>query len=170
MLLTEKEIKMKKKIIISLLSLALTAFLLTACGDSEENASAKKYITPTAENGKIVIDTEILSEHAIFVNYNSNGTNIQLIAVNASDGLPRLSLNTCQACNPAPKAYFEEEKGRLVCQNCGNVFAMDSVGEKAGGCNPMNIAYEIGGDNITVRTAVLDSYADKFASWSGTVE
>lgn len=53
MLLTEKEIKMKKKIIISLLSLALTAFLLTACGDSEENASAKKYITLTAENGRL---------------------------------------------------------------------------------------------------------------------
>lgn len=170
MLLTEKEIKMKKKIIISLLLLALTAFLLTACGDSEEKASAKKYITTSAENGEIVIDSEILSEHAIFVNYNSNGTNIQLIAVNASDGLPRLSLNTCQACNPSPKAYFEEENGRLVCQNCGNIFTMDSVGEKAGGCNPMNIDYEIEDNNITVSTAVLDSYADKFASWSGTVE
>ncbi len=161
---------MKKKIIISLLSLVLAASLLTACANQEEKASRATYITLTAENGELVIDKDTLSEHALFVNYNSNGTNIQLIAVNASDGSQRLSLNTCQACNPSPKAYFEEENGRLVCQNCGNIFTMDSVGEIAGGCNPMNIDYEIEDNNITVSTTVLDSYADKFVSWSGQIE
>ena len=94
----------------------------------------------------------------------------QMIEVNASDGSSRLSLNTCQACSPSPRAYFKEENGRLVCQNCGNVFTMDSVGEAAGGCNPMNIAYNVEDKNLTVNAADLDRFAGNFASWSGPVE
>ncbi len=45
-------------------------------------------------------------------------------------------------CNPSPRAYFKEQNGRLVCQNCGNVFTTDSVGETTGGCNPMYIDYK----------------------------
>lgn len=93
-----------------------------------------------------------------------------MIAVNASDGSARLSLNTCQTCNPSPKAYFKERSGKLVCQNCGNVFKMDSVGGTAGGCNPMNIQYTVAGGKITVNTADLDSHAKQFSSWSGPVE
>ena len=95
------------------------------------------YETAVVENGEISIDTDTLTSMPMYVNYDSNGTNIQLIAVKASDGTPRLSLNTCQVCNPSPRAYFKEQNGRLVCQNCGNVFTMDSVGETSGGCYPM---------------------------------
>ena len=47
---------------------------------------------------------------------------------------------------------------------------MDSVGAASGGCNPMNINYEIVDNNLTVSVADLDTYADKFASWCGPVE
>ncbi len=161
---------MKRKIL-SLLLLVFMLSLMTACSSkNEENAAVNTFITPTAENGEISVDTDSLSEHPIFVNFDSNGTTIQLIAVKASDGSPRLSLNTCQACNPSPKAYFKEENGRLVCQNCGNIFTMDSVGSSSGGCNPMNIAYEISNDKITVNTADLDAYANSFSLWSGPTE
>ncbi len=161
---------MKRKIL-SLLLLVLMFSLMTACSSkNEENAAVNTFITPTAENGAISVDTDSLLEHPIFVNFDSNGTIIQLIAVKASDGSPRLSLNTCQACNPSPKAYFKEENGRLVCQNCGNIFTMDSVGSSSGGCNPMNIAYEISNDKITVNTADLDAYANSFSLWSGPTE
>ncbi len=161
---------MKRKIL-SLLLLVFMLSLMTACSSkNEENAAVNTFITPTAENGEISVDTDSLSEHPIFVNFDSNGTTIQLIAVKASDGSPRLSLNTCQACNPSPKAYFKEENGRLVCQNCGNIFTMDSVGSTSGGCNPMNIAYEISDDKITVNTADLDAYANSFSLWSGPTE
>lgn len=176
----ENEIMIKKKII-KVTLLAFTVSALTACGGTNtaekgksdtpvENDAVASYATATVENGEIVIDTNTLTAHPLYINYDSNGTNIQLIAVNASDGSSRLSLNTCQVCNPSPRAYFKEENGRLVCQNCGNVFTMDSVGESSGGCNPMNIAYGIADDNLTVNAADLDNYADKFASWSGTVE
>ena len=166
------EIEMSKKKIVKILLCTYALSVMTACGSTktEEETEAAAYVTPDVENGEIAIDTDALTEHPLYINYDSNGTNIQMIAVNASDGSARLSLNTCQACNPSPRAYFKEENGRLVCQNCGNVFTMDSVGQEAGGCNPMNIAYNIDDNNLTVSAADLDRYADNFASWSGPVE
>ena len=164
-----------KKIILPVFMIAA----LTACGskstEEKSDISTKKdttevYVTPTVENGEIEIDTDSLMEYPLYINYDSNGTNIQMIAVKATDGSSRLSLNTCQTCNPSPKAYFKEKDGKLVCQNCGNVFTMDSVGETSGGCNPMNIDYEIIDDKLTVKASDLDNYADKFTSWSGPVE
>lgn len=175
---------MIKNKIMKVIPLAFTILALTACGSTKTSNTAETgkkdtfigtdattaYVTPNVENGEIVIDTATLTEHPLYINYDSNGTNIQLIAVNASDGSSRLSLNTCQACNPSPRAYFREKNGRLECQNCGNVFTMDSVGAASGGCNPMNINYEIVDNKLTVSVADLDTYADKFASWSGPVE
>lgn len=173
----------KKRLIknktIKIISMVLAVLTLTACGTGnvkEDNTTAAKkeavstYVTPAVENGEIVIDSGSLSEHPLYVNYDSNGTNVQMIAVKASDGTPRLSLNTCQTCNPSPKAYFVEKDGRLVCQNCGNVFTMDSVGKTTGGCNPMNISYQVVAGNLTVKTADIDKYAGKFTTWKGPVE
>ena len=135
-----------------------------------EESKTDVYVTPIVENGEITIDADTLTSDPIYVNYDSNGTNIQLIAVKAFDGTPRLSLNTCQVCNPSPRAYFKEQDGKLVCQNCGNTFTMDSVGETSGGCNPTYIDYENRDGKLTVSTADLDTYADRFTSWGGPVE
>ncbi len=173
----------KKRLIknktIRIISMVLAVLTLTACGTGnvkEDNTTAAKkeavstYVTPAVENGEIVIDSGSLSEYPLYVNYDSNGTNVQMIAVKVSDGTPRLSLNTCQTCNPSPKAYFVEKDGRLVCQNCGNVFTMDSVGKTTGGCNPMNISFQVVAGNLTVKTADIDKYAGKFITWKGPVE
>lgn len=163
---------MKNKKIIKILICAFSVTALTACKsfNTEEKVITTTYVTPTVENEEIVINTDTLTEHPLYINYNSNGITIQMIAVKASDGSSRLSLNTCQACNPSPKAYFKEENGRLVCQNCGNIFTMDSVGESAGGCNPMNVDYKNENKNIIVNVSDLDDFADDFVSWEGPVE
>ena len=161
---------------------------LSACGSSKTSGSANVsknsnisedentekeetvvYETPEVKNGEISIDTDTLTSHPMYINYDSNGINIQLIAVEAPDGTPRLSLNTCQVCNPSPKAYFKEQDEKLVCQNCGNVFTMDSVGKNSGGCNPMYIDYKNADGKLIVRVEDLDTYADKFVSWEGPV-
>lgn len=129
-----------------------------------------KFITPAVKDGKITISKAELSNHPLYVNYDSKGTTVQLIAVKASDNSARVSLNTCQACNPSPRAYFLEQNGRLVCQNCGNVFKMDSVGKSSFGCNPMSIPYEVSGNSVTVKTSDLDSFAVKFKNWKGPMK
>ena len=92
---------------------------------------------------------------------------VQLIAVNASDGTSRISLNTCQSCSPSPMAYFAEENGKLVCQNCGNEFTTDDVGKTASGCNPMSIKHEENDSQIIVSTDTLKQYEDLFTNWQG---
>ena len=176
-----------KRKILTIVWTALVIAALSACGSSytseSSNASedentksdAEKeetaiYETPAVENGEISIDADTLTSSPMYINYDSNGTNIQLIAVKGSDGTPRLSLNTYQVCNPSPRAYFKEQNGRLVCQNCGNVFTIDSVGETTGGCNPMYIDYKNTDGKLMVTVADLDTYADQFTSWDGQVK
>ena len=160
-----------KRKILTIIWTALVIAALSACGSSDaEKEETAVYETPAVENGEISIDADTLTSSPMYINYDSNGTNIQLIAVKGSDGTPRLSLNTCQVCNPSPRAYFKEQNGRLVCQNCGNVFTIDSVGETTGGCNPMYIDYKNTDGKLTVTVADLDTYADQFASWDGSVQ
>ena len=155
-------------------SLDAAGSLDTSEAENTESDAEKEetvvYETPAVENGEISINADTLTSNPMYINYDSNGTNIQLIAVKGSDGTPRLSLNTCQVCNPSPRAYFKEQNGRLVCQNCGNVFTIDSVGETTGGCNPMYIDYTNTDGKLTVSVADLDTYADQFASWDGPVK
>ncbi len=132
--------------------------------------TSAKFITPTVTNGKISIGKNELSNHPLYVNYNSKGTTVQLLAVMASDNSVRVSLNTCQSCTPSPRAYFLEQNGCLVCQNCGNVFKMDSVGKSSFGCNPMSIPYEVSGNFVTIKTSDLDSFAVKFKNWKGPMK
>ena len=160
-----------KRKILTIVWTALVIAALSACGSSDaEKEETAVYETPAVGNGEISIDADTLTSNPMYINYESNGTNIQLIAVKGSDGTPRLSLNTCQVCNPSPRAYFKEQNGRLVCQNCGNVFTIDSVGETTGGCNPMYIDYKNTDGKLTVTVADLDTYADQFASWDGPVK
>ena len=155
-------------------SLDAAGSLDTSEAENTESDAEKEetvvYETPAVENGEISINADTLTSNPMYINYDSNGTNIQLIAVKGADGTPRLSLNTCQVCNPSPRAYFKEQNGRLVCQNCGNVFTVDSVGETTGGCNPMYIDYKNTDGKLTVSVADLDTYADQFASWDGPVK
>lgn len=155
-------------------SLDASGSLDTSEAENTESDAEKEetvvYETPAVENGEISINADTLTSNPMYINYDSNGTNIQLIAVKGSDGTPRLSLNTCQVCNPSPRAYFKEQNGRLVCQNCGNVFTTVSVGETTGGCNPMYIDYKNTDGKLTVSVADLDTYTDQFASWDGPVK
>ena len=104
-----------KRKIFTIVWTALVIAALSACGSSDaEKEETAVYETPAVENGEISIDADTLTSSPMYINYDSNGTNIQLIAVKGSDGTPRLSLNTCQVCNPSPRAYFKEQNGRLT--------------------------------------------------------
>lgn len=158
---------MNKRIFAFVLALAMSA-AITSCGSY--TASSEKYITPEVQGNAVSISKSALSDEVVFVNYDADGTTVQLISVIASDGTYRLSLNTCQSCSPSPMAYFAEKDGRLVCQNCGNRFTADDVGVSSFGCNPMNIEYTDEDDSLVVSTSVLDKYASRFANWQGPTE
>ena len=117
------------------------------------------------ELGNIVIDTTNIGSKATFYNYNADGTTIRLFAVKASDGTIRMAFNTCQVCNPSPKAYFVQNGKNFICQNCKNSFSTDNIGKERGGCNPIPITTDerIDGENtITITKQFIESYKENF--------
>ena len=145
-------------------TLLLCAALLTACGaDSGKSAQA----AATAQPG-LTIDAAALTREPSFVDWDQNGTAMQLIALKDAGGNPRLAFNTCQSCGGSPYAWFEYiGDDTLQCQNCGLTFSTETVGTtKAAGCNPVTITdFSVSGDTVTVPASVLAANADRFSNW-----
>ena len=118
-----------------------------------------------AANG-LAIPLADLSTQPLFIDWNQDGTAMQLIALIDDAGAPQLAYNTCQVCAGSPYAYFEYQNGVLVCQNCGNRFALSAVGKVSGGCNPMPVTnYENDGAQLVVPEDVLAQAAPSFKNW-----
>ena len=146
---------MKKLLLVTMLFALIFGLTFAA-------AKKPKYITPVPKNGQITIKKSQLSKDASFINYKAGDITVQLIAVIADDNTYRLSFNTCQSCNPSPKAYFVQQGKKLVCQNCGNQFTMNDVGTASYGCNPARIPFSQTDSEIVVSTEILEKVAPAF--------
>lgn len=142
--------------------LALCAVLLTGCGKQETTSG-----TQAAASGDWTITAESLTQEPQFLDRTQDGVKLQLIALKDADGQVRIAYNTCQVCAGSPYAYFEYTDGALECQNCGNRFPLSSVGEAAGGCNPMPVeAYQANADgSVTIPESELTRGTAAFANW-----
>lgn len=117
------------------------------------------------ENGKVKVQASKLSEQITLVDYDSNGTKMELMLVKTSDGVIRGALNTCQVCNGSPYAYFEQQGDMIVCQNCYNQFSLSDIGVQHGGCNPIPLDFKTKNDYIFIDTAFLDENSSRFVGW-----
>ena len=141
---------MKKYFALALL-LILTA--LTGCSAQQTQAD-------------FTISRDQLTAEPLLVDVKQGKTAMQIIALLDADGTPRLAYNTCQVCAGSPYAYFAYQQGALVCQNCGNRFALSAVGKVSGGCNPMPVTnYENDGAQLVVPEDVLAQAAPSFKNW-----
>ena len=159
-----------RKLLITLV-LFISMFLLTGCGkENPLQESNNEFITVKVnEEGKIVINTKDITSDVTFANYEVDGVIIQFIVVRGTDDKVRIAFNTCQACNPSPNAYFKQIGEYLQCQNCGNKFHIDKIGEEKGGCNPAPVEEkEELDDQITINKDYVDSYKIKFENWEGS--
>lgn len=151
--------------------LLLAAFLALSFATAE-SANAARYINTVPDaQGNLVIDTAGITSQASFVNYAANGSVIQLIVVRASNGEIRTAFNTCQSCNPSPRAFFVQKGSRFVCQNCGNAFATNQIGLQKGGCNPAPVMQkQMDGNKLIIPANYLAQYAPNFKNWAGATE
>lgn len=136
----------------------LVAVVLAACASKAENAGGEG----------LVIDAAALTGEPTFIDWDQDGTAMQLIARKDDAGNVRLAFNACQSCGGSPYAWFEDlGDGTLQCQNCGLTFPLDTVGtERAQGCNPVTITdFTVEGDTVTVPAALLAQNAARFANW-----
>lgn len=133
-----------------------------------DNKEDKKETTKIEKGDSLVIKTDDLSEDAAFYPIEVDGTEMEVIAVKDAEGTIRTAFNTCQICYDSGNGYYKQEGDKLVCQNCGNSFMMDQVGETAGGCNPYPILDDdktVTEDEIQISYDFLKESSDIFANW-----
>lgn len=145
------------------------AVVVTVFSKSKEPVTtSSNSISNTVSSTDIVINTNDIGTTASYYDYDSNGTTVEVLAGQASDGSTRLALNTCQVCNGSPYAYFEQDGDTFVCQNCGNAFPSTAIGKESGGCNPVPVTaetYTEGNGTLTIPSDFLDANAARFKNW-----
>jgi len=104
--------------------------------------SSDKEATTEVASGDLKILKSEITEIAKFYPYKSGRTNMEVLAVKASDGSIRTAFNTCQICYDSGRGYYEQQGNELICQNCGNRFKLDQLEVIKGGCNPVPIMKE----------------------------
>lgn len=122
----------------------------------------------SANNSDLVIPISEVSETAKYYPYSVDGTDMEIIALKASDGTVRTALNTCQVCYDSGRGYYIQEEDALVCQNCGNRFSADQVEIVKGGCNPVPIMKDNkieDGTSITISKEFLAQNVELFSNW-----
>lgn len=163
-------------IIIALVVLVVAGFsIFSSKNAGEPNAStendgkrAKTSISATDENGDMVIPIADITEKATFYSYDELDNTMEIIAVKANDGTIRTAFNTCQVCYSSGRGYYVQEGDELVCQNCGNRFAMDQVEVAKGGCNPVPIfeeQKEVNADTIKIKKDFFQEAEVIFENW-----
>ena len=154
-----------KKIMITGMAFLIAMTALAGCGNVTETETTEE---TSAADGNQEISVSSGGNLTIPV-----GTEMEVIAVKTSDGTIRTAFNTCQICYDSGNGYYKQEDDKLVCQNCGNSFTMDQVGETAGGCNPWPILesdWILADGKIQISYDFLKDSADIFANWKGAYQ
>lgn len=165
---SNNRVDLKKIIMISAAAIVLVAaaFLIKVPGKSGSDGADGEI--KTVKDADIIIRTSSITENPSFYPAQINGTNLEVIAVKASDGTIRTAFNTCQVCYNSGKGYYEVEGNQLVCQNCGNRFGMDDIEVTKGGCNPVPITSEYkteSDETITISKDFLTQATQIFDNW-----
>ena len=101
-----------------------------------------------------------ISKNAQFYDYQG----IEFFVVLASDGTPKTAFNACDVCFGSKKGY-SQKGGDMVCNNCGNHYAIDGLGTKnimGGGCWPGYLPKSIEGDFLVIKKFDLEAGRYRF--------
>ena len=145
--------------------LVATSLALAGCGSGAAATSQ----SGTLNGSEVEFSLADLDKGAQFFTYQTEAGKVGLLAVKDSTGAVRVALDTCQVCNGSSKAYFLKNDGVLQCQNCGNTFSYDIVGDMSQGCEPMPLdsaSWHVDGDTLSVDEAVLENTAPLFSTWA----
>jgi len=127
--------KMKTTAIVGVIVVLILGFLII-------KLSSGGTVATGAASGDLKILKSEVSETAKFYSYKAGRTNMEVLAVKASDGTVRTAFNTCQVCFDSGRGYYKQQGDELICQNCGNRFKLDQIEKIRGGCNPVPIMKE----------------------------
>ena len=134
--------------------------VLTAVRDASATALNAGIIK--AENGVIRIPLASVQDgQAHFFSYAAGTKSVRFFVMRAQDGSIKTALDACVACNHA-KLGYRQEKGFVVCNNCGMAFKPSDIGAATGGCNPITINRSLDGQMVVLQTRDLEDGAKYF--------
>ena len=88
---------------------------------------------------------------------------LEYIIVRSASGEIKTVFNACDVCYPFHKGY-SQNGSELVCNNCGNRFAIANLGAKTTGtCNPGYLPHTLQGNDIIIQVSDLIAGAYYFA-------
>jgi uncharacterized membrane protein len=102
------------------------------------------------------------SGKALFLSLESGGRQYYYFALKSQDGAYRAALDACDVCFKSNRGY-RQEGDLMVCNNCGQSFPSNRIGEFKGGCNPHPLARGIEGQDLVIRKADILAREDYFA-------
>ncbi len=134
----------------------------------DDHITEEPYITLSEDGSHVTFPANKVTTKAAFFDYDVNGTTVEILVVRALDNTIRIAFNTCQVCHGSPKAYFAQEGGHLICQNCGNRFTAMDIMPGSNGCSPMSLTYDdytVEDGVITIPTELLKNHVRDFKNW-----
>jgi uncharacterized membrane protein len=118
-------------------------------------------VVETADAVKIPLKT-LDSGKALFLSVESEGRQMHYFTLKSRDGAYRAALDACDVCFKSNRGY-RQEGDLMVCNNCGQSFPSDRIGEIKGGCNPHPLARRVEGQYLVIGKADIVSRNDYFA-------
>ncbi|MEW6220262.1 MAG: DUF2318 domain-containing protein [Thermodesulfobacteriota bacterium] len=85
----------------------------------------------------------------------ADGTRVIFFAVKDAQGRIRTAVDACDVCYKAGKG-FVQDGSFMVCENCGQRFAISRIGEVKGGCNPAPLPATIEDNEVRILTSDID--------------
>jgi uncharacterized membrane protein len=113
--------------------------------------------TLTLVDGKLSIPTSGFETNKVrYFNTTLNGKTIYFIVVRDNAGTYRAAANACEACFKG-RLGFVQEGEEIICNNCKNRFALNTLGVVKGGCNPgpINANIPVTGGQLTLTSSEL---------------
>ncbi|MGN0806125.1 MAG: Fe-S-containing protein [Candidatus Coproplasma sp.] len=139
---------------------------------SDEDTGSEEDADELDNSKNLVISLSALTTDAQFFGIIVDETYMEVIAFKYGTSY-RTAFNTCQVCYGSRKAYYIQSGSNLVCQNCGNRFALSNVGLKSSSytCSPYPILdtdRTTDDENIIITYNFLVKSKNMFKNWKVT--
>ena len=99
---------------------------------------------------------------ALFLLQEAEGRQVHYFALKSRDGAYRAALDACDVCFKSNRGYRQEGE-LMVCNNCGQTFPSNRIGEIKGGCNPHPLARKVEGPYLVIGKAGIAAGKEYFA-------
>jgi uncharacterized membrane protein len=138
-------------------------FSLTALKAYDEQEVVLSPAEPiTIRDGKVLIALETIMDGRLhrYEYTAADGARMRFIVIRKNEAAFGVGLDACDICGPT--GYYERD-GEVICKLCDVVMNKQTIGFK-GGCNPVPLAYTLGGGNMVIKTEDLEKESHRFAA------